>query len=240
MAPKNSRDELASDALHARHLTARGTLEIGFGLMDRAIELKAKKLEARTEGTVGRICQYLGAHDIEHVLVGGAAVLAFGVLRTVGELGLVVRLRPRAIEGFVAILGIEGFRAELEGLEEALDQRTRFPMRQDGNGLSLSLRGANRKRDRSLMEDRRVVELHGVAFPLESPEDAIADHLRSDRARDVMDADGIYLRQYPYLDMGRLEGICKALKVRRRLAGMRKRMGPYLERFDRHLGSVGP
>jgi hypothetical protein len=240
MALKNGRDELASSALHARHLTARGTLEIGFGLMDRSIELKAKKLGAGTEGTVGRICQYLGAHDIVHVLVGGAAVLAFGVLRTVGDLGLVVRLRPRAIERFVDILGIEGFRADLEGLEEALDQRTRFPLRQEGNGLSLSLRGAYCKRDRSLMEGRKVVELHGVAFPLESPEDAIADYLRSDRAQDVMDAEGIYLRQHPCLDMGRLERICKALKVRRRLARMRKRMGPYLERFDRHLGSVGP
>jgi hypothetical protein len=240
MAQKDGRDEFITDALHARHLTARGTLEIGFGLMDRDLEIRTKDLGAGTEGTVGRICQYLGAHDIEHVLVGGAAVLAFGVLRTVGGLGLVVRLRPRDIEGFVAILGIEGFRGDLEGLEEALDQRTRFPVRQDGNGLSLSLRGANGKRDRSLMEGRKVVELHGVAFPLGSPEDAIADLLVSDRAQDVMDAEGIYLRQHPCLDMDRLEGICKALKVRRRLARMRKRMGPYLERFDRHLGSVGP
>ena len=179
---------------------------------------------SRIRDLVIKVCQYLDENDIEYVVVGGFANNIYGVIRSTGDIDLLIKIEPKDPVAFVQFLKEMDLMADLDDLEIALNEKSHFSAVDRKTLFRLDIKGIYTEMDKRTLEKRRSVDYNGTMIYFASPEDTIANKLFFGSPQDILDAEGIYLRQYPSLDMNRLEQTCDFLKVRRKFELMRQRL----------------
>lgn len=136
------------------------------------------------------LCAFLNAHGVEFLLVGGQAVVAHGYARLTKDMDLWVR--PTRKNGERLLDALSAFGMQLRGFDpnrfakpETLVVLGRDPFRID---LLTEIPGVQFE---SAWERRTAVTLDGVAVPLISREDLIANKKATGRLQDLADAEAL-------------------------------------------------
>jgi predicted nucleotidyltransferase len=183
---------------------------------------------SRINDLIINVGQYLAEHDIEYVIVGGFANNIYGVIRSTSDIDILVRIAPKNASMFVQFLLDMDMKADRDDLEIALNEKNHFSAVDKKTMFRLDIKGICTEMDKRTLKNRRSIDYQGTKIFFASPEDTIANKLFFGNPQDILDAEGIYLRQYPSLDMSRLQQTCDLLKVRRKFELMCKRLAPEL------------
>jgi hypothetical protein len=190
---------------------------------------------SRIKDLVLKVGQYLEKHDIEYVIVGGFANNIYGVIRSTSDIDILILIDPKKASAFVQLLLDMDMMADRDDLEIALNEKSHFSAVDKETMFRLDIKGIYTEMDKKTLKNRRPIDYQGTKVFFASPEDTIANKLFFGSPQDIMDAEGIYLRQYPSLDMSRLQQTCSLLKVRRKFELMCKRLAPKLEKGSGQL-----
>ncbi len=171
---------------------------------------------------------YLNEHSTEYVIVGGMTVIAYGAPRTTMDADFIIQMEIEDMKDFAVFLGENGFFSEPGDIEIAMKERSHFSAMDKETPLRLDIKGVYNEADKRTLDNRRAMTFQGTKIFLASPEDVIWGKLLYGSEQDIEDAEGIYVRQLPVLDIRYLEGICAAADLRRKLDEMRQRVEKHL------------
>ena len=166
-------------------------------------------------------CGYLNEHSTEYVIVGGMTVIAYGAPRTTMDADFIIQMEIEDMKNFAVFLGENGFFSEPEDIEIAMKEKSHFSAIDKETPLRLDIKGVYNEMDRRTLKNRRAMTFQGTKIFLASPEDVILGKLLYGSEQDIEDAEGIYVRQLPVLDIQYLEGVCVAEGLSERLDEMR-------------------
>lgn len=166
----------------------------------------------------------LEAADVEYVLVGGIAVIAWGDPRTTRDIDVIARLDVDDLALLDEELTPRGFTFDQPGAETAIRQGSHFTVFRDDSIYHADVLPANEASHERTIEGRRRVEIHGQAAWIASPEDTVANKLVFGSEQDLQDAAGILVRVGEDLDEALLEERCKQLGVAGDLGDLRARI----------------
>ncbi|OGS50403.1 MAG: hypothetical protein A3K65_04190 [Euryarchaeota archaeon RBG_16_68_12] len=166
-----------------------------------------------TEGVL-RACR------IDHVFVGGLAVLAFGEPRTVTDVDVVAAYGPGdaapLVQGFLR----SGFLASPEGLRDALTDGAHCIIEDGRSRCRVDLSAATTAPAKDAIAARQDVRWRGMTLPIAGPEHTIVTKLAFGKEQDFEDALGIYRRQQARLDVERMRGFARERGVLEELDGL--------------------
>ncbi len=146
----------------------------------------------------------LRARRIDHVFVGGVAVLAFGEPRTTRDVDVIASYRSQDVDPLTAEFRHEGFLASAADLRDALSDRTHCSLDDTRSSYRVDLAPATTPATEHAIEDRRIVRWRGMLLPIAAPEHTVVMKLRYGSEQDVLDALGILVRQHGQLDVRRM------------------------------------
>ena len=175
-------------------------------------------------------CGFLNENDSQYVLVGGIAVIAYGIPRTTMDADFIIQMEPEDLRSFAKFLGEHDFFSDPEDIDAALRERSHFSAEDRDSLLRLDIRGVYSEMDRRTLKNRRSIDFDGMKIYLAIPEDIVFGKLLYGSDQDIKDAESIYVRQLPSLDIKYLEDICGAEGLRQKLDEMRQRVEKYLSR----------
>ncbi|MGB7532796.1 MAG: nucleotidyltransferase [Halobacteriota archaeon] len=170
------------------------------------------------------VCGFLNEEKVEYVVVGGLAVLFYGVPRTTMDIDIIITMDMDETRRFVEFLNENDFFADEEDIKTAFEEKSHATIEDKTSMVRLDIKGVYGENDRITLGRRRRISLAGFAFFVASPEDTIANKLLFGSEQDVKDAEGIYARQFDNLDMVYLEKRCKKLGVYEEFLTMKKRV----------------
>ncbi len=175
------------------------------------------------------VCKYLNEHNTEYAIIGGMAVIAFGVPRTTMDADYIINMEIEGMKRLAIFLGEHGFFSTPMEIEIALIERSHFTAIERSSLIRLDIKGVYGLRDRRTIKNRRMVEYNGFEMYFASPEDTIAHKLLYGSEQDLKDAEGIYVRQLSNLDTAYLEEICDEMEVGKDLILIRKRIANHVD-----------
>jgi len=170
------------------------------------------------------VCGFLNEEKVEYVVVGGLAVLFYGVPRTTMDIDIIITMDMDETRRFVEFLNENDFFADEEDIKTAFEEKSHATIEDKTSMVRLDIKGVYSENDRITLERRSKVSLADFAFFVASPEDTIANKLLFGSEQDVKDAEGIYARQFDNLDMAYLEKRCKKLGVYEEFLTMKRRV----------------
>jgi len=170
------------------------------------------------------VCGFLNEEKVEYVVVGGLAVLFYGVPRTTMDIDIIITMDMDETRRFVEFLNENDFFADEEDIKTAFEEKSHATIEDKTSMVRLDIKGIYSENDRITLERRSKVSLADFAFFVASPEDTFANKLLFGSEQDVKDAEGIYVRQFDNLDMAYLEKRCKKLGVYEEFLTMKKRV----------------
>ncbi len=173
-------------------------------------------------------CGYLNELCIEYVIVGGMTVIAYGAPRTTMDADFIIQMGVEDMKTFAVFLRENGFFSEPGDIEDAMREKSHFSAEDKDTMLRLDIRGVYSEADKRTLNNRRALKFQGTKIFLASPEDVIWGKLLYGSEQDIEDAEGIYVRQLPNLNIRYLEDICDASDLRQKLDGMRQRVEEHL------------
>jgi hypothetical protein len=159
------------------------------------------------------VCGFLYENEIEHVVVGGIAVMYHGVPRTTTDIGLIVRMKNAEIGSFVGFLTSHGFHASIEDLTAALEENTHCTCFYRRSLLRLDIQGVVSDFDRMTLERAVRVNHLGTIVSLATAEDTLVNKVYFQGEQDLRDALGIYVRNRDKLDFSYVESTSKLLGI---------------------------
>lgn len=166
----------------------------------------------------------LEAANVDYVLVGGMAVLAWGDPRTTRDIDVIADLDGEEIPRLGESLTNRGFTFDREGARKAIRQGSHFTVFHEDSFYHADLVPSHEPSHRWTLEGRERVELEGETCWIASPEDTVANKLVFGSEQDIQDAAGILARVGDDLDIGRLESLCRKLGVLAELQRLRARV----------------
>ncbi len=170
------------------------------------------------------VCEFLNEEKEVYVVVGGLAVLFYGVPRTTMDIDIIIPMDVGETRRFAEFLNENDFFADEEDIKTAFEEKSHATIEDKTSMVRLDIKGVYSENDRITLERRSKVSLAGFEFFVASPEDTIANKLLFGSEQDVKDAEGIYARQFENLDMAYLEKRCKKLGVYEEFLTMKKRV----------------
>ena len=178
------------------------------------------------------VCGFLNEEGAVYVVVGGLAVLFYGIPRTTMDIDIIIAMNMDETKRFAEFLNENDFFADEEDIKTAFEEKSHATIEDKTSMARLDIKGIYGENDRITLERRRRVSSADLAFFVASPEDMIANKLLFGSEQDVKDAEGIYVRQFDDLDMAYLEKRCKELGVYEEFLTMKKRV-------ERRMQEVG-
>lgn len=169
------------------------------------------------------VCIFLNKHDIDYVIVGGFAVLFYGNPRTTMDIDYIIQLENENIPELIKFLQKNGFHADEYDMRTAIKERSHCTVEDKETMFRLDIKGVYSEMDERALRNKRKVAINDIAIWIASPEDTIANKLVFAREQDILDALGIYVRQYDILDMGYLENTTKRIGVLQALKDLNKK-----------------
>ena len=157
------------------------------------------------------MCTFLNEEKVVYVIVGGLAVLFYGIPRTTMDVDIIIKMAE--LKRFVEFLNGNDFFADEEDIQMALKEKSHATIEDKTSMIRLDIKGIYSENDRLTLKRRRRVNLTNFWFYIASPEDTIANKLLFGSDQDIRDAEGIYVRQLDKLEMAYLEERCKKLEV---------------------------
>lgn len=170
------------------------------------------------------VCTFLNEEGVAYVVVGGLAVLFYGIPRTTMDIDLLIATDMAETKRFVAFLNENDFVADEEDIKTAFEEKSHATIEDKTSMIRLDIKGIYGENDRITLERRKKVNLADFEIYVASPEDIIANKLLFGSEQDVKDAEGIYARQFDNLDMAYLEERCERLEVYEEFSMMKRRV----------------
>lgn len=170
------------------------------------------------------VCTFLNEENVVYVVVGGLAVLFYGIPRTTMDIDLIIAMDMDETKRFAQFLTENDFFADEEDIKTAFEEKSHATIEDKTSMIRLDIKGIYSENDRITLEGRRKVSSANFEFYITSPEDLIANKLLFGSDQDVKDAEGIYVRQFDHLDMEYLEERCEGLEVYEEFLMMKKRV----------------
>ena len=162
----------------------------------------------------------LRARRIDHVFVGGLAVLAFGEPRTTMDVDVIAAYGPADADPLAQEFRRRGFFASEEDLRDALTDRTHCTIEDRRSRYRVDLSAATTTPAKDAIAARQAVRWRGMSLPIAGPEHTIVMKLVFGREQDFEDALGMYRRQQTRLDVERMRGFARERGVLRELRGL--------------------
>lgn len=170
------------------------------------------------------VCKFLNEEKIVYVVVGGLAVLFYGIPRTTMDIDIIIAMDTGETKRFAEFMNENDFSADEEDIKTAFEEKSHATIEDKSSMVRLDIKGIYGENDRITLERRRKVNLADFEFYVASPEDTFANKLLFGSEQDVKDAEGIYARQFENLDMAYLEKRCKRLDVFEDFSAMKRRV----------------
>lgn len=179
----------------------------------------------KIEGIVKNIADICQENKIKYVIVGAVAVSSWGNFRGTCDVDVILSLDEKQLVKLVGAFKRKGFIAETDDAIQALKERSHFTIFDSRSNFHIDAKGIYTENDRETLERRKKVDVGGLVFYVNSPEDLIANKLLFGSEQDIRDAKGVYLRQGKGLNLPYLRTKCKKLGVSRELERMLGELG---------------
>lgn len=166
----------------------------------------------------------LEASEIDYVLVGAIAVIAWGDPRTTRDIDVIARLGIDDLSALQEQISARGFGFDRPGAETAIRQGSHFTVFHDESIFHADVLPASEDSHERTLEARRRVEIQGRGCWIASPEDTVANKLVFGSERDLQDAAGILVRLGDDIDPTLLRNRCERLGVADDLRDLRERI----------------
>lgn len=176
------------------------------------------------ESVLTDLVEGLERADIEYVLVGGMAVLAWGDPRTTRDIDVILNLDATDIDPLGKALEPFGFSFDAEGAAQALREGSHFTIFHEDSFYHVDALPANEPSHEETLKARQRMELEGRHGWIASPEDTVANKLLFGSEQDIKDAAGILARRGDAMDERRLEALCTRLGVIDDLEALRTKL----------------
>lgn len=179
------------------------------------------------------VCTFLNGEEMEYVVVGGLAVLFYGIPRTTLYIDLIIAADMVDTKQFVEFFKANDFFADEEDMKAALEEKSHATIGDKTSMIRLDIKGIYTENDHITLKRRRKVNLANFVFYVTTPEDLIANKLLFGSEQDIKDAEGIYVRQFDNLDMEYLANRCKNVGVHEEFLAMKRRVERYMAEEER-------
>jgi len=176
------------------------------------------------DAVVRAVERALSAAGVDHVFVGGLAVIAFGRRRTTEDVDVLVAFRDADVPRLLSELRGRGFRTSELDLRAALAEGEHCTIDDTRSEYRVDLSSAATASARHALRHRVAIRFRGLELPMARPEHTIVMKLRFGSDQDIEDAMAIYLRQNDRMDRRLLtsfaarQGVLPALDSLRRKA----------------------
>jgi hypothetical protein len=152
---------------------------------------------------------WLDACGVEHLVVGGLAVVAVGEPRTTADIDVIAFVDPRRAEALVAEALAAGFEADEEAERRRLEETGTLRL---ARGLfHLDVIVASLPFERAALSRSFVKTMFGRPVRLPTPEDLILLKVVAGRDKDLLDAVGVVRRHSAHLDRRYIEATLQEL-----------------------------
>jgi len=165
----------------------------------------------------------LRAARVDHVFVGGIAVMAFGEPRTTLDVDVIASYRRADVPRVVAEFRRQGFRPSAADLRDSLSDGAHSTIPDALSQYHVDLSPAVRVAAMHAITDRLTVRWKGMSLPLAGPEHTIVMKLVYGSEQDVEDATRLYQRNRTRLDLGRMREFARERRVADALRGLERK-----------------
>lgn len=164
----------------------------------------------RTALAFDRACRAAG---VPYAFMGGMAVSAWGQPRATSDVDALIFLAsPRAGE-FADLLQREGLTVDPRDLAEALSDGGHVTVFDEASVFHVDCKMATTPAERAELASAREIPYEGATLRVVAPEETLAFKLLFGSAQDLQDARSILIRQEGRLDLARLRGLARELRV---------------------------
>jgi predicted nucleotidyltransferase len=174
------------------------------------------------DAVVRAVERALTAAGVDHVFVGGIAVIAFGRKRTTEDVDVLAAFREADVRPLLVELRRRGFRASEPDLVAALTEGEHCTIDDTRSEYRVDLSSAATDSARHALRHRVTIRSRGVELPIARPEHTIVMKLKFGSEQDLEDALAIYLKQKGRLDLALLAGFAAKQGVLTALASLRR------------------
>ena len=175
------------------------------------------------DAVVRAVERALSAARVNHVFVGGIAVIAFGRRRTTEDVGVLVAFREADVPGLLSELRRRGFRASEQDLRAALSKGEHCTIDDLRSEYRIDLSSTATASARHALRYRVAVRSRDVALPIARPEHTVVMKLKFGSEQEIEDAVAIYLRQKDRMDLMLLTGFAARQGVLSALESLKRR-----------------
>ncbi len=184
------------------------------------------------DAVVRAVERALSAARVDHVFVGGIAVIVFGRLRTTEDVDVLVAFREADVPKLLSELQRRGFQSSEQDLRAALSEGEHCTVDDTRSEYRIDLSSAATTSAQHALRNRVTVRSRGVDLPIARPEHTVVMKLKFGSEQDIEDAMAIYLRQKDRLDLKFLTGFAARQGMLSALESL-KRRAKELERTQR-------
>ena len=166
----------------------------------------------------------LSSLRIRYVIVGGVSANLFGRPRSTFDVDVILELRPEDAKRLARAFRGRGFSVSPEDIEDALRERSHFPIHDRHSEYRLDCKGVYSDRERVALEMRRRIRTGRRFVFADAPEDLIVVKLLFGSPQDVLDAEAVYARQRGRLDLRRTAALARRFQVTKEWQALRRRV----------------
>ena len=171
----------------------------------------------------------LSSLRVRYVIVGGVGANLFGRPRSTFDVDLILDIQEGDAERLSRAFRARGFSVSSEDVRDALRERAHFTVHDLRSEYRLDCKGAYSARERVALEMRRRVRSGKAFLYVDAPEDLIVAKLLFGSPQDVLDAEAVYARQLPKLDLRRVSSLARRFGVVTEWQALRRRVDRILE-----------
>lgn len=163
------------------------------------------------------------------MIVGGVGANLYGRPRSTFDVDLILELREGDAERLARAFRASGFSVAPEEVVDALRERSHFTVHDRESEYRLDCKGVYTAREQVALELRRRVRSGRAFFYVDAPEDLIVAKLLFGSPQDVLDAEAVYARQLPRLDLRRVSSLARRFGVSEEWRALRRRVDRILK-----------
>ena len=176
------------------------------------------------EGVVKDACAVFSSLRIRYVIVGGVTVNLLGRARSTFDVDAIADNTPLDAERLVTAFKERGFDASRKEIEEALRERSHFSIHDKKSVYRIDCKGAYTINEKRALSERKRLRVANTFIFVDSPENLIVTKLLFGSDQDILDAESVYARQRPNLNLRRIAARARALGVSKEWNALRKRV----------------
>jgi hypothetical protein len=173
---------------------------------------------------VREAARVLSTLRVRYVIVGGVGANLYGRPRSTFDVDLILEVEEGHAERLARGFRASGFSVTAEDIRVALREQGHFTVHDLRSEYRLDCKGAYTARERVALELRRRVRSGRGFLYVDAPEDLIVVKLLFGSPQDVLDAEAVYARQRPRLDLRRVSLLARRFGVLEEWRAMRRRV----------------